>query len=98
MCCRTFKSQINLTLHIYWHTIKNSHGCDNDNDSDVDDPSEDESSDSDSENGNNGKKESKRFVASPGWVTRFNERHDLGKYKMKGEKGSADYEVVDPWI
>ena len=103
LCGRIFKSQINLTLHIYWHAIKNTQVCDtNDNicnsDVDVDESSEDESSDSDCENCSNGKKEPKRFVASPGWVIRFNERHDLGKYKMRGEKGSADYAAVGPWV
>ena len=42
--------------------------------------------------------DSYRFVASPGWVKNFNNRHNLGHYKMKGEKGSADYDAVDPWV
>ena len=39
MCERQFKSKINMTLHIYWHTVKGSYS-DNDDTSDVDDPSQ----------------------------------------------------------
>ena len=70
MCERKFKCQINITLHIYWHTLKGSYS-DND-DSDLDDPSQENESDTDDE------EESYKFVASPGWVKNFNNRHNLG--------------------
>ena len=38
------------------------------------------------------------FVASPGWVSKFMVRFDFGRFKMKGEKGSADHRAIDPWI
>ena len=38
------------------------------------------------------------FGASPGWISKFMKRHNLGHFKMKGEKGSADYEAIEPWI
>ena len=91
-CPRKFKCKINMTLHAYWHTIKDISTSDTDDTSDVDDPSQENESDSDSDQG------SHRFVASPGWVVNFKERHELGRYKMKGEKGSADYDAVGPWV
>ena len=39
-----------------------------------------------------------RFVASPGWIKNFLNRYVLDNYKMKGEKGSADYDAIEPWI
>ena len=80
-----------MTLHVYWHTIT-EHNNNNNDDADPDDPSEVIESDSEDE------EELYRFVASPGWVKNFQSRYKLGRYKMKGEKGSADYDVVDPWI
>ena len=31
-------------------------------------------------------------------VKKFKERCNVGHLKMKGEKGSADYEAVDKWV
>ena len=36
-----------------------------------------------------------RFKASPGWLQDFKKRSNVTILKMKGEKGSADYEAVD---
>ena len=36
-----------------------------------------------------------RFTASPGWLKNFMERCNVAFLKMKGEKGSADYDAVD---
>ena len=36
----------------------------------------------------------KQFKASIGWVQKFVNRHDLGSYILKGEKGSNDYEAA----
>ena len=61
---RKFKCQINITLHIYWHTVKGSYSYNDD--SDLDDPSQENESDTDNE------EDSYKFVASPGWVKNFN--------------------------
>ena len=84
MCPRKFKCQVPLTLHIYWHAVKDSENDADDDTVDVDAPPD--------------PREVHKFVASPGWVQKFKERHGIGKYKMKGEKGSADYDAVDPWV
>ena len=77
MCQRRFKSNVNLTLHVYWHTI-NDHNRDDDDPDDPMDNSESEDEESASQF---------KFVASPGWVSNFIERHELGRLKMKGGKG-----------
>ena len=63
MCHRRFKSSVNLTLHVYWHTI-NDHNRDDDPDDPVDN-SENEDEESASQY---------RFVASPGWVANFQQK------------------------
>ena len=84
MCPRKFKSQVNLTLHIYFHAVKEAEDNIDDDPDDVNAPPD--------------ITEVHKFVASPGWVEKFKVRHGIGKYKMKGEKGSADYDAVDPWV
>ena len=66
LCPRIFKSEINFTLHIYWHTYRqDSRGTMNE---DADDPSEqDNSSDEEEDNSD----VEYRFVASPGWIQNF---------------------------
>merc|ERR1712239_110982 len=86
LCAREFKSKVNLDLHIYWHTIIGRS------------PHDGETSDPDDPHDTDNAKDSHKFVASPGWVKNFAERHDLGHYKMKGEKGSSDYDAVEPWV
>ena len=39
-----------------------------------------------------------RFKASPGWLNNFMQRKNVAFLKLKGEKGSADEEVVDQWV
>ena len=92
-CPRIFKSSISLTLHCYWHTCRdNSKATVAEDADDLSDEcyssgEEEEYSDVDY-----------RFVASPGWIKNFLYRYDLDNYKMKGEKGSADYDAIQPWI
>ena len=85
LCPRKFKSEVNLTLHIYWHTIETQAS----DDVDFDEPMG---------NYDNEDEGQFRFTASPGWVYNFLKRHELGKLKMKGEKGSADHDAVTPWV
>ena len=85
LCRRKFKIEVNLTLHVYWHTIK-------ENDADPDDPMEN------SENEDEERDPQFKFVASSVWVLNFLVRHDSQRLKMKGEKGSADHAAVAPWV
>ena len=91
LCPRRFKCNVNLTLHVYWHTINDN--IDDDDDVLVDDPNNNHSDEDDETSASEYK-----FVASAGWLKKFLDRHDLGRHHMKGEKGSADHEAVDPWI
>ena len=63
LCQRIFKSELNFTLHVYWHAYRqDNRGTMNE---DADDPSEEDiSSDKEEENS----EVSYRFVASPGWI------------------------------
>ena len=83
LCPRAFKSEVNLTLHVYYHTLS-------EDDDAIDDPMGCEDEDE-------GEGEF-RFTASTGWLYRFCQRHGVGKLKMKGEQGSADHDAVGPWI
>ena len=89
MCPRIFKSEGKFTLHVYCHTLKEHQRDDN-----PDDPMEEDDSSEDEENS----EVQFKFVASTGWVIIFLIRNNLGHYKMKGEKGSADYDAIEPWI
>ena len=40
----------------------------------------------------------KKTVKSPGWIQKFLDRYDLHNYRMKGEKGSANYAAIQPWV
>ena len=71
LCPRRFKSNVNLTLHVYWHTINNQERA-QERDDDPDDPMEViESYDEDED-------ELYRFAASPGWVSNFLARYNIG--------------------
>ena len=66
LCPRVFRCEVNLTLHVYWHTIQ-THGNDI---ADIENPNEisdDEGEQEDFEF---------KFSASPGWVYNFLNRHD----------------------
>ena len=89
-CPRLFKDSVNLTLHVYYHAVYDTRKAAHE------DPTQE---------GNSASEEDEedptsvlKFKASPGWIEKFLQRHEVGRYKMKGEKGSADYEAVDPWI
>ena len=86
LCQRAFKSEVNLTLHVYFHTVSSEGNVASD------DPMGGEDEDEDEDEGDF------HFNASTGWFYRFCDRHGLGKLKMKGEQGSADYDAVGPWI
>ena len=75
LCPRKFKGKVNMTLHVYWHTIEQEGGIENP--LDMSDDEDDE--------------EQFKFTASAGWVFNFLRRHDLRSFQMKGEKGSADH-------
>ena len=93
-CDRKFLDNINLTLHAYYHSCQDNKTLATVDDEEV--PVEEEET-SDEEDG-----ESTvtvfRFKASPGWLSNFMKRHDVAFLKMKGEKGSADYEAVEEWV
>ena len=78
LCPRKFKGEVNMTLHVYWHTIQQEGGLENPLDISADEDDE----------------EQFKFTASAGWVYNFLHRHDLRNLKMKGEKGSADDDAV----
>ena len=82
LCPRKFKGEVNMTLHVYWHTIQEQGGLENPLDISADEDDEDQF----------------KVSASAGWVYNFLNRHDLRKLKMKGEKGSADFDAVAPWV
>ena len=66
---------------------------------DPDDPIAVDNSNSEDEDGDGDTTQSElRFVASPGWIQKFMARHNVARLKMKGEKGSADHEAIEPWI
>ena len=79
LCPRKFKGKVNMTLHVYWHTIEQEGGIENP--LDMSDDEDDE--------------EQFKFTASAGWVFNFLRRHDLRSFQMKGEKGSADHRAPD---
>ena len=87
-CPRAFKCEISFTLHLYWHKLldekSKAHrkGGITDDLDEIEDPS-DEEDNNDIEF---------RFTASPGWLKKFQERCNVGHLKMKGEKGSENYE------
>ena len=90
-CPRSFNTDINLTLHVYWHTclhakekaIKKGVYT---GDLEAEDHSDEVDTNPDLEF---------RFSASPGWLKNFQDRCNVAYLKMKGKKGSADYEAVD---
>ena len=82
MCQRIFKNQVNMTLHVYWHTIKEQGAA-----FDPDVPDE-----------HTQNILGVKFVASPGWVYNFARRHRITRFWHTGEKGSADYDAVTPWV
>ena len=98
LCPRIFKSSVNLTLHVFWHTYRteNVTAMNNEDDADPDDPNEEDVEDRSDEEEDTGI--DYKFVASPGWIQRFVERYDLQNYRMKGEKGSANYAAIEPWV
>ena len=82
---------------MYWHTITNEKKGAHENEEDPDDPDEPREVEEPSEDEESDEVEY-RFTASPGWLSNFQGRYDLGRLRMKGEKGSADHEAVDEWI
>ena len=92
---RVFRSNVNLLLHVYWYAYK-KHPTGIASTSSTSHEDEDELDDSTGQN-----KPSVcnfNFVASPGWINRFNNRYDIKNLKQKGEKGSADYAAIEPWL
>ena len=94
LCPRKFADNINLTLHIYYHECKKDKAL-------VTVNHEEELSDGEElsdEEVDVSTISVFRFKASPGWLSNFMKRNDVAFLKIKGEKGSADYEAVKKWV
>ena len=93
-CDRKFKDNINFTLHCYYHSCRDNLALSIVDEEEVQVEEEGLSDEEDDVSTIS----VFRFKASPGWLTNFMTRHDVAFLKMKGEKGSADYEAVDEWV
>ena len=87
LCPRRFKCNVNLTLHVYWHTMNDQKRAQEMND-DPDDPMAVDNSNSEDEDGDTSESEL-NFLFSPGWIQKFMSLHNVV---------SVDYEPIEPWI
>ena len=94
-CDRKFLDDINLTLHAYWHTCQDNKAIARSRGQDVPDYLEEEDKSDEDPNTTDAVF---RFKASHGWLKNFKIRQNVAFLKLKGEKGSADYEAVEDWV
>ena len=87
LCPRHFKCNVNLTLHVYWHTMNDQKRAQEMND-DPDDPMAVDNSNSEDEDGDTSESEL-NFLFSPGWIQKFMSLHN---------DVCVDSEPIEPWI
>ena len=97
-CNRLFEDDVNLTLHLYWHTCNSKRAIARDLGQHDEDEDDDQSDEEDPNTISTAEDGVFNFKASPGWLKNFMVRQNVATLKMKGEKGDADYEAVDKWV